>query len=555
MELKKNILLTTFVLSTSLLYAQKEKPNIILILADDLGFSDLGCYGGEIETPNLNNLAENGIRLSQMYNSARSCPSRACLLTGLYPHQVGLGHMEAGKSRQNWPKGYSGFRDNDNVTIAEVLKENGYYTAMAGKWHLGLQKPTNRGFEDYYGLLGGFNSFWDSSKYIRLPKGANPTLDVEDKFYATNSITDYAISFIEKGKDLEKPIFLYLAYNAPHFPLHAPKEVIDKYMPYYLKGWDVIRDERFKKISKMHILQGNPKISPRGPVPESMFMEKSYKLPAWDSLTKDQQYDLARRMAIYAAMVEIMDKNIGRFIEAMKKNGQLDNSIILFMSDNGACAEWHEFGFDKKTGVEYITHTGKDLEEMGQENTYHHYGTGWANVCNTPLSLYKHYATEGGISTPTIIWWGNKIKKKGTINHTPCHFSDIMATCVDISNAKYPSSYKNHNVQPMEGKSLLPIIKGKKLKERPIFAEHEGNRMVRLGDWKLVATHYTGQDWELYNIKNDRTEQYNLADKYPQKVKELEKLYFKWAQRVNVEPFPQMWNKYNKKQFKIYKDK
>lgn len=554
MFFNRNILLSlTF--GVSIASAQQQRPNIVLILADDLGFSDLGCYGGEIETPNLNKLADQGIRLTEMYNSARSCPSRACLLTGLYPHQVGLGHMEAGKSRQNWPQGYSGFRDNDNVTIAEVLQKEGYYTAMSGKWHLGLQKPTNRGFDDYYGLLGGFDSFWDSSKYVRLPQGAEPTLPVENNFYATHAITDYAIEFMEKGRELNKPVFLYLAYNAPHFPLHAPKEVIDKYMPYYLKGWDVIRDERFKRISQMHLLQGNPQMSPRGPVPASMFIDEPHEVPAWNSLTKEQQYDLARRMAIYAAMVDIMDQNIGRFIHAIKESRQLDNTLIFFLSDNGACAEWHEFGFDYKTGTQYVIHTGKELDEMGQPGTYHHYGTGWANVCNTPLKLYKHFATEGGISTPTIVWWGNHIKEKGAINHTPCHFTDIMSTCVDVAHAQYPSTYKGHAVQPMEGVSLVPLIEGNALKTRAIFAEHEGNRMVRLGDWKLVATHYTGQDWELYNIKEDRTEQNNLAPQYPEMVKELEAMYFQWAQRAHVEPFPQMWNKYNKKQFKIYKER
>ncbi len=385
----------------------QQKPNIIVILADDIGFSDLGCFGGEIQTPVLDKMAEQGVRMTQMYNSARSCPSRANLLTGLYPHQTGLGHMDA--IRPAWPKGYAGFRSNsDNVTIAEVLKEAGYFTAMSGKWHLGkTTDPIDRGFQEYYGLLGGFDSFWNPKVYTRLPEDRTLRQYKEGEFYATNVITDYAIDFINQAHQEEKPLFMYLAYNAPHFPLHAPKEVTDKYMKTYLQGWDKIRDQRWKRILDMKLLQGKPQLSPRGVVPESLFEDETHPLPVWSSLSKEQQVDLARRMAIYAAMIDIMDSNIGRIMETLQKNGELDNTFIMFMSDNGACAEWHEFGFDKQTGTEYHTHTGKELDQMGLSGTYHHYGTGWANVCCTPpFSLYKHYAHEGGISTPCIIRWG-----------------------------------------------------------------------------------------------------------------------------------------------------
>lgn len=543
----------SFVLS-----AQTSQPNIVLILADDLGFSDLGCFGSEIETPVLDNLAEEGIRFTQMYNSARSCPSRASLLTGLYPHQTGLGHMEAGNNRKHWPQGYSGFRNDNNVTIAEVLKESGYYTAMSGKWHLGLQKPTERGFDDFYGLLGGFTSFWDQTKYTRLPDESGLKIYPEDEYYATDAITDYAIEFADEAGKQQKPLFLYLAYNAPHFPLHAPKERIDKYMDIYLQGWDIIRDKRWEAIKKSGLMQDNPEISPRGIVPGSMFISEEHVIPAWNDLSIDQQYDLARRMAIYSAMVDIMDENIGRLLKSMQKNGQLENTLILFLSDNGACAEWHEFGFDERSGTEYHTFTGDELNEMGQKNTYHHYGTGWANVSNTPFLLYKHFAHEGGISTPGIMWWGNKIEKTGRIDFQPCHFVDIMTTLVEIADARYPLKYKGNDILPMEGTSLLPMIENKKIKQQAIFAEHEGNRMVRLGDWKLVASHYNGHKWELYNIKNDRTEQHNLAIQYPDKVNDMETLYFEWAERCHVEPFPQLWNEYapkNTRRFEIYKDK
>ena len=399
--MKTSLLIAGSLALVPMTYAQ-DKPNIIIILADDLGFSDLGCFGGEIHTPVLDKLAKNGVRMTQMYNSARSCPSRANLLTGLYPHQTGLGHMDG--SHPAWPKGYSGFRSNsDNVTIAEVLKDAGYFTAMSGKWHLGNKSnPILRGFQEYYGLLGGFNSFWNPAVYTRLPKDRTPRHYEEGTFYATNVITDYAIDFIDQAHQEKKPLFLYLAYNAPHFPLHAPKEVTDKYMSLYMQGWDKIRDARWKRIVDLKLMQGKPELSPRGVVPESLFEDETHPLPAWDSLTKDQQTDLARRMSIFAAMVDVMDANIGRVVDELKKNGELDNTFIMFMSDNGACAEWHEFGFDKQTGVEYHTHTGAELDQMGLPGTYHHYGTGWANVCCTPFTLYKHYAHEGGISTPCI---------------------------------------------------------------------------------------------------------------------------------------------------------
>ncbi len=541
--------------SCGFLPVQAKQPNIVLILVDDLGFSDLGCFGGEIKTPVLDGLAGQGIRFTEMYNSARSCPSRACLLTGLYPHQVGVGQMEGG--RENWPQGYNGFRDDNNVTIAEALRLNGYYTAMSGKWHLGKQNPTDRGFEDYYGLLGGFDSFWDQKKYTKLPDKSSVKVYPEDEFYATNAITDYAIEFAQKADKQQKPLFLYLAYNAPHFPLQAPKERTDKYMEMYMKGWDTIRDERYKRVMEMGLMQNNPGNSPRGIVPLSIGEDKIHPIPAWNSLTTDQQKDLARRMAIYAAMVDIMDENIGRFLDALKQTGQLDNTLILFMSDNGACAEWHEFGFDYKTGSEYNTHVGAELDQMGLKGTYHHYGTGWANACCTPLSLYKHFAHEGGISTPGIAWWGNKIKKKGSIDFQPCHFTDLMTTCLDVSGTKYPAEFKGHTVLPMEGVTLVPMFNGKKIKSRPVFAEHEGNRMVRSGDWKLVASYFNGQKWELYNINNDRTEQHNLIQQYPEKARELENLYDAWAKRCHVESFPELMNTYrpNGPKYEIYNEK
>jgi len=537
--------------------AGNERPNIIIILADDLGFSDIGCYGSEISTPNIDRLAAQGVKITELYNSARSCPSRASLLTGLYPHQTGLGHMD--DKGPAWPVGYSGFRSNsDNVTIAEVMRDAGYYTAMAGKWHLGKNSnPVQRGFEDYFGMLGGFGSFWDSNLYKRLPAERQAKSYPQGSFYATNAITDYAIDFAGNAVTQGKPLFLYLAYNAPHFPLHAPKEVTDKYMDTYLKGWDTIRSERYARMCQLGILQGNPAMSPRGEVPESMFISDAHPIPAWNSLTGEQQADLARRMAIFAAMVDIMDSNIGRLIEALRKNGQLDNTLIIFTSDNGPCAEWHEFGFDERTGIQYHTHVGAELDTMGLPGTYHHYGTGWANVGATPFVLYKHFAHEGGISAPSFIWWGGHIAKPGRIDHQPLHITDMMATCVDFGRATYPETFLGRKILPMEGTSLRPVIEGKTMPVRTIFAEHEGNRMVREGDWKVVSAYYRHDRWELYNIREDRTEQHDLAAQYPEKVEALKTEYDAWALRCDVLPFAAMWNQYSapaQYKFKLYPD-
>jgi len=533
------------------------RPNIIVILADDLGFSDVGCYGSEINTPNIDRLASQGVKITQLYNAGRSCPSRACLLTGLYPHQTGLGHMDG--HGPAWPIGYRGFRsESDNVTIAEVMRSAGYYTAMSGKWHLGKNvDPVSRGFEDYFGMLGGFGSYWDPSIYTRLPQGSPEREYPQGTFYSTNVITDYAIDFAANAQKQGKPLFLYLAYNAPHFPLHAPKEVIDKYMPIYQKGWDVIRDERFARMRKLGILQGDPQMSPRGDVPQSMFIDQAHPIPAWNSLSVEQQTDLARRMAVFAAAVDVMDTNIGRFIDALRKSGQLDNTLIIFTSDNGACAEWQEFGFDGKTGLDYHTHVGAELDQMGLPGSYLHYGTGWANVGCTPFVLYKHYTHEGGISSPSLIWWGGHLVKPGRIDYDPLHITDIMATCVDYGRATYPATYDGRKILPMEGQSLRPVIEDKTMPSRTIFGEHEGNRMVREGDWKLVSTYYNHDRWELYNIREDRTEQHDLAAQYPDKVKALAAEYKIWAARCDVLPFAPMWNKYSapgQYKFPIYDD-
>ncbi|MBO1514147.1 arylsulfatase [Metabacillus bambusae] len=507
----------------------KKRPNILLILADDLGFSDLGSFGGEILTPNLDQLAMDGLRFTQFYNSARCCPSRASLLSGLYPHQAGVGEMTEDRETP----GYRGYLKDQCVTLAEVLKEDGYHTYLSGKWHVGKHGPIERGFDDFYGLLGGFTSFWDKKDYIRLPEGRPEHNYAEGEFYATDAITDHALDFIKDSREDDHPYFLYLAYNAPHFPLQAPKEEFAKYEKVYEKGWDKIREERLERMKKLQIVDEDTPLTPR-----SEYWNRDRDIhginPPWDSIDPDRQKDLVKRMAIYAAMVERMDQNIGRVLDNIRENGELENTLILFCSDNGACAEWDPWGFDNWITTSNFLHLKEDLDKMGGPDTYHSYGSGWANACSTPLTFYKHYGHEGGISTPLIAHWPEQVKRKGEIDHRPGHFIDFMATFVDITGATYPKNYNGHSILPMEGESLLTAFLGENTPQRTFCFEHEQHCGIRQGEWKLSKV--KEKDWELYNINNDRTETHNLKDKYPVLVEEMKRTWKEWAKRTHVYP-------------------
>ena len=516
------------------------EPNIVLILVDDLGFSDLGCYGGEIETPNIDRLARNGMRMTQLYNSARCCPTRASLMTGLYPHQTGVGFMTA----DNGKPGYRGFLNNRCVTTASLLQTAGYKTYLAGKWHLrgagNLEcTPTNRGFDEFYGPFRDYASFYREDIYYRLPEGREPIEQSSESFYATDAITDYALHFLDDARESAKPYYLYLSYNAPHFPLHAPVELIDKYAEVYEKGWDAIREERFAKMIASGLIPEKFDLSERGLVPEVPNRNKDSKyfgqqIPVWDSLDQDRQKDLARRMATFAAMIEIVDRNVGRVIEDLKANGELDNTCIFFLSDNGACAEWDPYGFDDDPYPNNKLYKGEELKEIGQKGTFHSYGTAWANASNTPFSSYKHYTYEGGISSPAIVHFPSAIKTTGSINREPRHVMDVAATILDLADAQYPEKWKGEELYPIEGESLLPLIEGRTTSSRPLYFEHEGNRGVRDGKWKLLWTNYEKQ-WELYDIKKDRTETRDLATLHPSRVAKLSKQWHAWAERCLVE--------------------
>lgn len=523
-----------------------EKPNILLILADDLGWSDTGCYGSEIRTPVLDGLAKNGLRFTQFYNTARCCPTRASLLTGLYPHQAGVGAMS--NDRGPGSPGYRGTLQRHCVTLAEVLKSAGYHTSMAGKWHLHNSqdvKPTDRGFDEFYGMLGGYNSCWEEQPhYTRWPQGRSvrPYTSARDgkpgTFYATDVFADYAIDFIAMARKARQPFFHYLAFNAPHFPLHAWESDIAKYEAmYFEKGWDVIREERMAKVKSLGLVPPDLPLPPRSTVPAKSHAKPSPYAgkdnPAWRDLPEDRRRDLARRMAVYAAMVDRMDAAIGRVVDELKQHGQLENTLILFLSDNGACWEWDPYGFDESSSPKNILHTGAALQRLGQPGDYMSYGSGWANAGNTPWRLYKHFSHEGGIRTPLIVHWPAGIKAKGELRTPPGHLIDIMPTLMEVAGASYPKERGGVSVLPPEGMSLVPVFAGRPLERKePLFFEHEGSRAVRDGKWKLVSL--AGDAWELYDLEADPNEMHDLIRRHPDRADAMRAQWEAWAVRCAV---------------------
>ncbi|MCE9562902.1 MAG: arylsulfatase [Planctomycetes bacterium] len=536
-----------------------EKPNVIVILSDDMGFSDLGCYGGEINTPNLDALAANGLRFTQFYNTARCCPTRASLLTGLYPHQAGVGHMMEDKGNQ-FP-GYRGNLNNSCRTIAEMLKPTGYRNYAVGKWHVTRHTakdgpkenwPLARGFDRFYGTIHGAGSFYDPSSLVRDDTMISPFADPEytpATYYYTDAISEHATRFVgQHAKDhVGKPFFLYVAYTAAHWPMHALPEDIAKYKEKYAAGYELIRKARFEKAAKLGLIDPKQTMAPQA--------ENWEKVP-------DKKWEAAG-MEVYAAMVDRMDQGVGKIIAELKRTGQFDNTLILFLQDNGGCAEpmgrtgnkehpnierpekptfpvMKPGDFAAGGSVPNQTRDGFPVRMgnkvmPGPADTYVAYGRGWANVSNTPFREYKHWVHEGGISTPLIAHWPKGITAKGELRQQPGHLIDIAATCIDLAGAEYPKTVGERAITPLEGKSLLPVFAGKPL-ERDLFWEHEGNRAVRVGDWKLVGKH--GGPWELYDLSKDRVEANDLRAKHPDMVKELVAKYDAWAKRANVEPWP-----------------
>lgn len=502
------------------------KPNIIIILADDMGYSDIGSFGSEIATPNLDAMARGGLKMTQFYNTSRCCPTRASLLTGLYPHQAGVGHMVNEREHPS----YRGMLSENCVTIAEVLKEGGYTTLMAGKWHLNArpeQRPLQQGFDRYFGLLDGANSHFGNRPYRPNQKLTylldEQEYEPEEDFYSTDAYTDYAISFLEENKGAHKPFFLYLAYTAPHWPLHALPEDIAKYKGKYMKkGWDLLREERFQRLKKMGIISPQERLSPR-----------NEHVPAWDSLTEEEKQQWDVKMAVYAAMVDRMDQNIGKLRKKLQEMGVEENTLIMFLSDNGGSYE--------DIGGPTFTPEIQAASQLPASNplSFTAYEYSGANLSNTPFRKFKRWEHEGGISTPFIAYYPGVIEP-GSINSQPAHVIDLMATSLELAGVPYPKTYKGNKIKPMEGTSLQPLFKGQQWKgHQEIFFEHEGNRAVRQGDWKLVSV-YPENKWALYNMKTDRAELYDLSAQHPQKVKELVALYDAWAKRAAVVPFAEL---------------
>ena len=501
------------------LLAKTQKPNIILILADDMGFSDIGCYGGEIPTPNLDSLAKGGIRFSQFYNSARCCPTRASLITGLYPHQTGIGHM-VDNGRQL--PGYTGDLNPKCPTIPEALKRSGYQTRMAGKWHVTpVSKskhnwPNQRGFDKFFGTIHGAGSFYAPTTLTEDNEPVTPSKD----FHYTDAITNKSVEYIRECTARTEPFFLYTAFTAPHWPMHASPEDIARHRDKYKIGWDQLRLNRHKRQIELGI------VDPKWPL-----STRDEKAPAWaDEPNKDWQIE---RMATYAAMVEKMDQGIGRMIAALKETNSFNNTLICFLSDNGGCAE--ELGRQMKARhVPLQTRAGEPMFQgndparmPGPENTYQSYGLGWANASNTPFRLFKHWVHEGGISTPFIAHYPGQIQSPGSITNQPGHIIDLMATFLDASNTK------PHQI---EGSSLLPAFKGKDtLSKRTLYWEHEGNRAIRQGPHKLVSK-FPG-NWELYDIPADRSESKDISKENQQLAATLASKYQQWATRVGAEPW------------------
>ena len=539
----------------------EKPPNIIIIMADDMGWSDIGCYGGEIQTPNLDGLAKGGLRFTQFYNTARCCPTRASLLTGLYAHQAGVGHMMGDRGYDS----YRGDLSRNAVTIAEVLKGSGYRAYQSGKWHVSRftapegpkhNWPLQRGFDRFFGTIHGAGSFYDPNS---LTLDNTQIAPWEDFFY-TEAINGFACRYIRehRAEHPEKPFFLYVAHTAPHWPMHARPEDIARYHGRYAKGWDHLRAERYERLKKMKLIDENWKLSPRDPRSKSW---KDVDLKPWEQ----------RCMEVYAAMVDRLDRGVGDIVQSLKDTGQFENTLILFLADNGACAENYGRGDNQAKAIPdptlrrpmasgelqrrmepLFTRDGRPIRTgrgvmPGPDDTYIAYGLSWANASNTPFREYKHWVHEGGISSPLIAHWPKGIRsgvfgnrraaKEGTLVDAPAHLIDLMATCVDVSGATYPQKYAGRNIPAMEGVSLLPAFVGKEIvRPNPIFWEHEGNRAIRKGDWKLVSKHRG--ELELYNIRKDRSELDNLAGAMPGKVKELSQEWHQWAARVGVQPWP-----------------
>jgi len=507
-----------------------------------MGYSDIGCFGGEMRTPNIDSLAASGVRFTHFHNGARCCPSRASLLTGLYPHQAGVGDM----MNDGGVPGYRGDLSPSSVTLAEVLKEAGYGTYGCGKWHVSrffepegprTNWPIQRGFDRYFGTLNGAGSYFEPQTVIL---DNDPVFDLGEGFYYTDAIADHAVTFLRQHGDTtpDRPFFLYSAFTAAHWPLHAPEEEVQRVAGRFDAGWDALRKARHARMLEMGIVD-----------PRWSLTDRDRRVPAWEE-APNHAWEV-RRMEVYAAQVEILDRAIGRILEEVDRQGVRESTLILFLSDNGGCAEelntegWFNYILRGRERVgRETTLDGKPMRVgnfpevlPGPYDTYQSYGVPWANVSNTPFRLYKSFTHEGGVATPLLASWPAAISASGELRHQVGFLPDLMATVVDISGATYPTVYGDREITPMEGASLVPAFGGEALDRGAIFFEHEGSRAVLEGRWKLVARGARGP-WELYDMETDRTETADLSGRYPGEVERLASLWQAWAERAQVIPRP-----------------
>ena len=509
---------------------EKTLPNVIVILADDMGYSDIGCFGSEISTPNIDSLAREGMIFTRFTNAGRCCPSRASLLTGLYPHQAGMAAMA--DVHYNTHE-YQGYLSDKAVTIAEMLKLKGYHTYFSGKWHVGDKAPhipSMRGFDRSFAFLNGATSYYTIKPYrdsswlnitgsikLTMLYDGKPYTPPAEGYYTTDAFTDKAISFINSGRDSGQPFFLYLAYNAPHWPLHAPEENINKYEGKYDIGWDATKAARFERQKELGIIPGDAVLAPR-----------LKGVPPWDSLSPEKKARYSRKMSVFAAMIDRLDWNIGRLVQRLREEGQLDNTMIIFLSDNGG---------DRSDEIPFTNHLDKS-GPVGSPRSFTGYGSGWANVSNTPFRERKAEMFFGGTATPLIVHYPGMVKP-GSSSEFRGNIIDLMPTILDVAGLKYPNEYNGNTIPSLPGESLVPVFeKKKKERQNPVYFEHFGGRALIDGDWKIVS--FTRKPFELHNIKSDLTEMKDLNDSNPEKLQDMSDRYQNWSDSIGVIPVDEL---------------
>ncbi len=517
--LRKTALAAAMLTSASLVSAA-EKPNILLIVADDLGYSDIGAFGGEIETPSLDALASEGIRLTDFHTAPTCSPTRSMLLSGTDSHRAGLGNMaELLQPEQQGKPGYEGYLNTSVATLPEVLRDNGYNTYMVGKWHLGRSEdrsPAARGFDKSFALIQGGASHFDDQRAIigKDPKAIyrdnGKSVDLPKGFFSSDYYTDLMMQYIGEDLEQDKPFFAYVAYTAPHWPLQAPEDYLKKYEGKYEEGYEQIRQARLKRMQEMGIIDAS--VTANMPLTQ---------LPSWDELTDEQRKIETRRMQVYAAMVDNMDHNIGRMLKWLDEKGELDNTLIMFMSDNGADGNSPEVLPGNKAW--FASDFDNSYDNMGRPNSYIWYGAQWGQVSATPFPLFKGFPSEGGLVAPAIVRFPDH-QQAGKLNHEFIHVKDVMPTFLELAGVKEISSpYNGREILPVQGRSMLPVLKGDKVAERAVGWELFGRSAVHKGHWKirLLEQPYGDGEWQLFNLKDDPTERHNLAEQEPEKLAEL----------------------------------